>query len=181
METSPPSLLRGWSQLSESTGGAFWLANGRDDTTVVCSHEAKSVSEETTLEVDESDRQVLYTILAFSLKMSASASEVTVSRHVLSASRCAYSDFSTLSRERTLPPRQCRRRDLRLRQRAVRQLIPSPTCPAPGREHKLSTHLRTLPNLHYWAATRGRGTTSPGLPIRSAESTARRWSGWAHP
>jgi nucleotidyltransferase/DNA polymerase involved in DNA repair len=79
------------------------LANGRDDTPVVCSHEAKSVSEETTLEVDESDRQVLYTILAglaqdvgFRLR-SYGLKARTVGIKV------RYSDFSTLSRERTLP------------------------------------------------------------------------------
>lgn len=79
------------------------LAAGHDPSPVVCSHEAKSISEETTLETDEGDKQILYAILA------GLAQDVgfRLRNHGLRARtvgiKVRYSDFTTLSRERTLP------------------------------------------------------------------------------
>jgi len=79
------------------------LANGIDDTPVVCSHEAKSVSEETTLEKDESDKEILHAILA-GLSQDVG---YRLRNHGLRARtigiKVRYSDFSTLTRAKTLP------------------------------------------------------------------------------
>lgn len=95
----------GWLESTFGKQGARLvdLANGEDPTPVVCSHEAKSVSEETTFETDEPDRQVLYTVLA------ALSQDVgfRLRNHGFKARtigiKVRYSDFSTLSREKTLP------------------------------------------------------------------------------
>ncbi|MGI6662033.1 MAG: DNA polymerase IV [Bacillota bacterium] len=79
------------------------LANGIDDTPVVSSHEAKSVSEETTLEKDESDKEILHAILA-GLSQDVG---YRLRNHGLKARtigiKVRYSDFSTLTRAKTLP------------------------------------------------------------------------------
>lgn len=79
------------------------LANGIDDTPVVCSQEAKSVSEETTLEKDESDKEILHAILA-GLSQDVG---YRLRNHGLRARtigiKVRYSDFSTLTRAKTLP------------------------------------------------------------------------------
>ncbi|HHX27916.1 MAG TPA: DNA polymerase IV [Firmicutes bacterium] len=79
------------------------LANGQDDTPVVQSHEVKSVSEESTFETDEPDRQVLHAVLA-GLSQDVG---FRMRNHGLRARtigiKVRYSDFSTLTRAKTLP------------------------------------------------------------------------------
>ncbi len=79
------------------------LANGRDPTPVETSRAAKSVSEETTFEVDQDDRELLYAVLA-SLSQDVG---FRLRQHGLWARtigiKVRFSDFSTLSREKTLP------------------------------------------------------------------------------
>lgn len=79
------------------------LANGQDDTPVVQTYEAKSVSEETTFETDEADRQVLHVVLA---RLTQDVG-FRLRNHGLKARtigiKVRYSDFSTLTRAKSLP------------------------------------------------------------------------------
>jgi DNA polymerase-4 len=79
------------------------LANGQDDTPVVQSYAAKSVSEETTFETDEADRQVLHVVLA---RLTQDVG-FRLRNHGLRARtigiKVRYSDFSTLTRAKSLP------------------------------------------------------------------------------
>lgn len=79
------------------------LANGIDDSPVVPVHETKSISEETTLEEDESDREILYAILA---ELSQDVG-YRLRNHGFRAKtigiKVRYSDFSTVTRAKTLP------------------------------------------------------------------------------
>ena len=80
------------------------LAEGRDHTPVETSRAAKSVSEETTFEVDQDDRGLLYAVLA-SLSQDVG---YRLRQQALSAKtigiKVRFSDFTTLSREKTLQP-----------------------------------------------------------------------------
>lgn len=78
------------------------LSEGRDPTPVETSRAAKSVSEETTFEVDQDDKEVLYAVLAglcqdvgFRLRQNGlSARTIGI--------KVRFKDFTTLSREKTL-------------------------------------------------------------------------------
>jgi DNA polymerase-4 len=78
------------------------LAEGRDHTPIETSRAAKSVSEETTFEVDQDDRDLLYAVLA-SLSQDVG---FRLRQHDLSARtigiKVRFADFTTLSREKTL-------------------------------------------------------------------------------
>jgi DNA polymerase-4 len=91
----------------ESTLGKYGrrlkdLSEGRDPTPVETSRAAKSVSEETTFEVDQDNPQILYAVLA-SLSQDVG---FRLRQHGLSARtigiKVRFSDFSTFSREETL-------------------------------------------------------------------------------
>lgn len=78
------------------------LAEGRDPTPVETSHAVKSVSEETTFEVDQDDKDVLHAVLAslcqdvgFRLRQQGLTSRTI-------GIKVRFRDFTTLSRERTL-------------------------------------------------------------------------------
>ncbi|MEX0974796.1 MAG: DNA polymerase IV [Bacillota bacterium] len=92
----------------ESTLGKYGarlrdLAEGKDPTPVETARSVKSVSEETTFEVDQDDPDLLYAVLA------GLSQDVgwRLRQHGLWARtigiKVRFSDFSTLSRERTLP------------------------------------------------------------------------------
>ena len=94
----------------ESTLGKYGrrlkdLSEGRDPSPVETSRQAKSVSEETTFDVDQSDAGFLYAALA-SLSQDVG---FRLRREGLSAKtigiKVRFSDFSTLSREKTLETR----------------------------------------------------------------------------
>jgi nucleotidyltransferase/DNA polymerase involved in DNA repair len=79
------------------------LANGVDDTPVVCSHETKSVSEETTFETDQSDKEVLHAVLAvLSQDVGYRLRNNGLKARTIGI-KVRYSDFSTLTRSKTLP------------------------------------------------------------------------------
>ena len=94
----------------ESTLGKYGsrlrdLSEGRDPTPIETGRAAKSVSEETTFEIDQEDRDLLYAVLAqlcqdvgWRLRQQSLWSRTV-------GIKVRFSDFSTLSRERTLPAR----------------------------------------------------------------------------
>lgn len=79
------------------------LAYGQDSTPVVCSCEPKSVSEETTFETDEADRQALHTVLASLAQDVGFRLRAYGLKAKTVGIKVRYSDFSTLSRAKTLP------------------------------------------------------------------------------
>ncbi len=92
----------------ESTLGKYGarlkeLSEGRDSTPIETSRIAKSVSEETTFESDQSDPEVLYAVLAqLSQDVGWRLRQYGLWSKTIGI-KVRFSDFTTLSRERTLP------------------------------------------------------------------------------
>ncbi|HEU0239286.1 MAG TPA: DNA polymerase IV [Micromonosporaceae bacterium] len=79
------------------------LANGRDDRRVVATHVDKSISAETTFDVDIEDQAVLRrTLLALSERVAGRLRSAGVAGRTV-AIKVRLSDFRTLNRSRTLP------------------------------------------------------------------------------
>ena len=92
----------------ESTLGKYGtrlrdLSEGRDPTPIETARAAKSVSEETTFEVDQEDRDLLYAVLAeLCQDVGWRLRQQNLWARTIGI-KVRFSDFSTLSRERTLP------------------------------------------------------------------------------
>ncbi len=130
-QAAPRQLQRHFGQW----GGHIWrLAHGIDDRIVVPEHEAKSISHETTFEVDIRDAEVLHTWLRDLTEQVA----MRLRRHELRGQtvqiKIRFPDFTTITRAQTLPEPSngthelCRvaadllRRNLPARNRGVRLL-----------------------------------------------------------